>query len=164
MVRCSCGSSGMSAASSDRRPAGPRQDVQDLQRRDDAVAAGGVLADDDVAALLAAEAGAREEHRVEDVAVAHVVSHHAATGRLDDRGQAAVGEDADDDGLLGKRAAVEPIEGDDAQQLVAIDDRAALIDGDAAVGVAIEAEADVRPPRAATMAPARRGPWRHSRG
>ena len=52
-------------------PTGARQDVQDLERGDDAVATRGVLPDDDVAALLATHARAVHEHRIEDVLVAH---------------------------------------------------------------------------------------------
>ena len=44
---------------------------------------------------------------------------------------------------LGEGPAREPVEGDDAQELVAVDDVAALVDGHAAVGIAVEAEAHV---------------------
>ena len=151
-MRCSWGSSGMAAASSESGRPRARQDGQDLERRDDAVAAAGVLADDDVAALLAAQPGAGDEHRIEDVAVPDGRAQDLSAGGLDGPRQAAVGEDADDDRLLGQRAARQTVEGDDAQQLVAVHDPAALVDGHAAVGVAVEAEARRRRRCSATMA------------
>ena len=42
-----------------------------------------------------------------------------------------------------RACAPQAVEGDDAQQLVAVDDLAPLVDGHAAVGVAVEAEAHV---------------------
>ena len=97
-------------------------------------------------ALLAAEARARDEHRVEDVAVADRGAHDAPAGALDRPREAAVGEDAHDDGALGERLALEAVERDDAEQLVAVDDLASLVDRDAAVRVPVEAEARRRRP------------------
>ena len=66
---------------------------QHLERGDDAVAGRRVLADDHVAALLAAEAGARRPHPLEDVLVADRRAHDPAAGRLDRRLEPAVRED-----------------------------------------------------------------------
>ena len=69
-ARCCCGSSGIRRREVGERPAGPGHHPQDLEGRDDPVAGGRVLEHDDVAALLAAEAGARDLHPLEDVLVA----------------------------------------------------------------------------------------------
>ena len=44
----------------------------------------------------------------------------------------------------GRAFAGQPIERDDADQLIAVDHLAALVDGDASIGVAIEGKAQVR--------------------
>ena len=114
-ARCCWGSSGIRAGELGERPAGPGHDPEDLERGDDAVAGRRVLEDDHVAALLAAEAGARDLHPLEDVLVADRRPDHLAAGRLDGRLEAAVREDRDDEGALGQHAALEPVEGEDAR-------------------------------------------------
>jgi hypothetical protein len=109
------------AARSARRAA-RRHDPQDLERGDDPVARRRVLEDDDVAALLAAEAGADDLHPLEDVLV--------ADGRPDDLAAGASTtacsppfERTDTTRPPPAGAAAEPVEGEDAQDLVAVDDR-----------------------------------------
>ena len=82
------------------RPAGPGHHPEHLERGDDPVAGGRVLEDDHVAALLAAEAGARDLHALEDVLVADRRPDHLAAGRLDGRLEAAVRQDRDDESPL----------------------------------------------------------------
>ena len=71
-----------------------------------AVAGRRVLEDDDVAALLAAQAGARDLHALEDVLVADRRPDDLAAGRLDDRLEPAVRQHRDDERALpaGRRA------------------------------------------------------------
>ena len=125
------------------RRAGPGHHPQHLEAGDDAVAGRRVLEDDDVAALLAAEAGPADLHPLEDVLVADGRPDHLAAGRLDDRLEPAVREDRDDEGALGEHAALEPIEGEDPEHLVAVDDPTRAVDRDQPIGVAVEGEPDV---------------------
>ena len=134
----------MRAASSDSRLPAAGHDVQHLECGHDAVAAGGVLGHDHVAALLAADAGTRDQHRLEDVLVAR-----PACGRRGHRPASTICSRPPFESTLSttvlaaSAAALEPVEGDDAEQLVAIDDLAVLVDGHAAVRVAVEREAEV---------------------
>ena len=80
--------------------------------------------DDDVAALLAAEDGARHLHPLEDVLVADGRPDDVAAGRLDDGLQTAVRQDRHDEAAAGQLAALEPVEGEDPEDLVAVDDAA----------------------------------------
>ena len=90
----------MASASSSRPAPAAAHDPQQLDRGDDPVARGRVLADDHVAALLAAQAGARDEHRGEDVLVADRRPHEPAAGGLDRVLEAAVGQDRHDEAAL----------------------------------------------------------------
>ena len=83
-----------------------------------------------------------------------------AAGPLYGAAEPAVGEHAHDQRVSLERAALQPIEGDDAEQLVAVDDLAPLVDRHAAVRVAVEREADVR---AVARHDARRAPRARSR-
>ena len=123
-----------------------RHDAQHLERRHDAVAARGVLADDHVAALLAAQSRARHEHAVEDVLVADGSPNDLAAGGLDRALQPAVREHGHDEPALRQHATLQPVQGEDAQHLVAIHDAAVGIDRDQAVRVAIEGETHIGAP------------------
>ena len=90
-----------------------------------------------------AEDRARDLHPLEDVLVADRRPHDLAAGRLDDRLEAAVREDRDDQPATRQRIAAQPVEGQDAEHLVAIDDVPRFVDGDQPVGVAVEREPDV---------------------
>ena len=73
---------------------------------------------------------------------------HAAT-------EPEVGHHGDDHGVAGEHLALVPVDGGDGDDLVAVDEPALGIDGERAVGVAVEGDADVgargarRPPAAA---------------
>ena len=82
-------------------------------------------------------------HALEDVLVADRRSDDLAAGRLDGGLEAAVGQDRHDEGPAGQHAALEAIEGEDPEDLVAVDDPTAGVDGDEAVGVTVEGEPDV---------------------
>ena len=85
---------------------------------------GRVLEDDDVAALLAAEAGARHLHPLEDVLVADGRPDDLAAGRLDRGLEPAVREHGHDEAAVGEFAAGEPVQREDPEDLVAVDDPA----------------------------------------
>ena len=141
-------------------------DAQHLERRDDAIAGIGAVADDHVAALLAAQPRVHDHHSVDDVLVADrrarasdppaaVTAPFRArrwTARWRRRCPAA------------GRSATEPIEGDDADQLIAIDHLALLVDGHAAIGVAVERETQIGPGFGRRCWPVPAAPWRRSRG
>ena len=133
----------MAAASSARAGRAPAHHPQDLEGGDDPVARGRVLEDDHVAALLAAEPGARDLHALEDVLVADRRADDLPAGRLDGLLQPAVREHRHDERAARQLPAREPVEGQDAEDLVAVDDPARRVDRDEPVGVAIEREADV---------------------
>ena len=75
-----------------------------------------------MSALLATEGGAGDLHPLEDVLVADRRADDLAAGRLDRGLQAAVREDRHDEAAARQRAAGEPVEGEDPEDLVAIDD------------------------------------------
>ena len=119
-------------------------DPQDLERGHDPVARGGVLEQDDVAALLAAQDRSRHLHPLEDVLVADGGPDDVAAGRLDGRLESAVREHRHDEAAAGQCPTGQAVEGQDAQDLVAVDDPPARIDRDQPVGVAVERETDIR--------------------
>ena len=80
---------------------------------------------------------------------------------LDDGRKTTVGEHADDEGRLCERGSTQPVEGDDAQELVTIHDLAVLVDRHASVRIPVEGEAASDPSSADEPASAR-GPSRRS--
>ena len=76
-------------------------------------------------------------------------------GRLDRLLEPAVREHRHHEPAAGERAAAEAVEGEDAEDLVAVDHPAGRVDRDESVGVAVEGEADVGA-RAATTSGERR--------
>ena len=116
---------------------------QEVQPGEDAVAGGGVLAHDHVARLLAAQREAGGPHRLEDVAVADLgLVHVQARGRhgLD---EAEVAHHGGDHGVAGQGAALGHRQRQHGEDLVAVDDLPRVVDGQAAVGVAVEGDAGV---------------------
>ena len=122
IARCCWGRSGHRARRARRsRPDAARHDPQQLERGDDPVARGGVLADDHVAALLAAEAGARDQHRGEDVLVADRRPDDAGRPPPRPRAWSPPFESTDTTRLPWSRAPrAEPLEREDAEDLVAV--------------------------------------------
>ena len=76
---------------------------------------------------------------------------------LDDRLEAAIRQDRDDEAATRQRVARQPVESQDPEHLVAIDDLAGRIDRDEPVGIAVEREADVRSGRDDRLGERRRG-------
>ena len=93
-ARCSCGNSGIAAASSSIRPAGRAEDPQDLERGDDPVA--GVACSRTITWPLFSppRPAPGHLHPVEDVLVARPASGRPARRRPERRREAAVREDA----------------------------------------------------------------------
>ena len=97
-----------------------------------------------MAALLAAEAGPRHLHPLEDVLVADGRPDDLAAGRLDAVWRPPFERTETTSAPSGSDAALEPVEGEDPEDLVAVDDLAGRVDRDQPVGVAVEGEPDVR--------------------
>ena len=65
--------------------------------------------------------------------------------------------------LAGQRPALRAVEGEDGEDLVAVDVAAVAVDGDAAVGVAVEGEAEVGAAGRRRPGGGRRVSWRRTR-
>ena len=102
-----------------------------------------MLTHDHVAALLPAEAAPGHLHALEDVLVSDRRSDDVPPGRLDGGLQAAVRQHRHDEAAAGQGVALEAVQGQDPEHLIAVDDVAARVDRDEAVGIAVEREADV---------------------
>ena len=126
---------------------GSRHHAQQLQGRHDPVSRRRVLTDDDVTALLAAEARPRDQHCGEDVLVADRGPDEAPAGRLHGLLQAPVRENRHHEAAAVERAAGEPLERQDPEDLVPVHEAPGGIDGDAAVRVPVKGEPHVRPVR-----------------
>ena len=96
-----------------------------------------------MAALLPAEPAPGHLHALEDVLVSDRRADDVPPGRLDRGLQAPVRQHRDDEAAARQRIALKAVKGEDPEHLVAVDDVAARIDRDQAVGIAIEREADV---------------------
>ena len=138
-----CGSRVITDAELGERRAGGGHPVEDVQRGEDAVAGGRVPAHDHVAGLLAAEGEAGQLHRLEDVAVTHLRLPYADPGGLHRLHEAEVAHHGGHDRVVLQLTGLPHRQREDGQDLVAVDDLAVRVDREAAVGVAVEGEADV---------------------
>ena len=123
--------------------AGAGDQVEDDESGEQAVAGGGEMGQQDVAGLLAAERGVVLQHLLEHVAVADGSAQHADAGALERGFKAHVGHGGGDDEIAGEQAAGFEVAGGDEQDGVAVDDVVAGAGQHAAVGIAVEGEADV---------------------
>ena len=95
---------------------------------------------DDVAGLLAAQQSVLAPERFEHVAIADVGREHADAALLHQRVEAVIrhlchGDEVDAE-----------VQCEDRDDLIAVDEIAALVDGEHAVAVAVECDADVELP------------------
>ena len=95
-----------------------------------------------MAGLLAAERGVVLQHLLEHVAVADGGAEHADAGALESGFEAHVGHGGGDDQVAGEQAAGLEIARGHEQDGVAIDDVVVRAGEHAAVGVAVEGEAE----------------------
>ena len=102
------------------------------------------MGQEDVAGLLAAEGGVLLEHFFEDVAVADGGAEHADAAALEGGFEAHVGHGGGDDEVAGEQAAGFEVACGHEQDGVAVDDVVVCAGEHAAVGVAVEGEADLR--------------------
>ena len=81
--------------------------------------------------------------RLEHVAVADRGLDHLDPGRLHRQPEPEVGHHGDDDGVVAQGAAAVQVEGADGDDVIAVDDRAGVVDGHQPVGVTVEGEPEV---------------------
>ena len=108
------------------------------------VAGRGVFGEDHVAGLLAAERVAAGEQRLEHVAVADVGLDDSIPASRIARWNPRLAITVDDHRVVAEHAAFAHVAGADRDHVVAVDDVAALVDRDQAVGVAVEGDAGMR--------------------
>ena len=96
-----------------------------------------------MAALLAAEGVALRPHLLEDVAIADGSRHDVDAVVLHRDAEAEVGHHCRDHGVARERASVAHAQGEDGQDLVAVDDIAFRVDREATIRVTIMRDADV---------------------
>ena len=96
-----------------------------------------------MAGRLAAEIVAAAQHLLEHIAVADRRAHEFDAQAVEETLEPEIRHHGGDDARLGKPAVFLPALRDHREQLVAVDQMAALVDQDDAVGVAVERDADV---------------------
>ena len=101
------------------------------------------VAEDDVARLLAAQAEPVRVERGQHVAVADVGLADADAAVLHGQAEAQVGHDGHDDRVAGQLPRLGQVEGEQGQEHVAVDHAPGVVDGDDAVGVAVESQPEV---------------------
>ena len=143
-MRSTWGSRVITAGQLGQRAAAAGDDVEHLQAGEHAVAGGGQVAEDDVARLLTAERPAALLQRLEHVAVADRVSTHLDPVLGHRQPEPEVGHDRDDDGVADEQAPFAPVERAHRDELVAVDQPAVVVDGEHAVGVAVEGQPELR--------------------
>ena len=116
-------------------------EVEDQEGGEEAVAGGGDGGKEDVAGLLAAERGAGVAHLFEDVLVAYGGAEHADAGAGEGGFEAHVGHGGGDDDVVGEFAAGLEVAGAGEHDGVTVDDVAALVGEEGAVGIAVEGDA-----------------------
>ena len=117
---------------------------EDLERGEDAVAGGVMLAEDDVARRLAAELRAGPRHLLPDVAVPHLRATELDPRAPEERFERTVRHHRADHDRRVQLVVSREVARGEREHDVAIMDAAGRVDGDDAIAVAIEGEADVR--------------------
>ena len=93
--------------------------------------------------LLAADAVAVLQHVLQHISVAHAGLFDVDARLLRKFKEAHVAHDGDDSGIVGKFPLLLELGGEDGNQLVAVDQFAALVHRKAAVGVPVEGDTEV---------------------
>ena len=107
------------------------------------VAGRGEVAEDDVAALLAAQRVAAGGERLEHVAVADGGLDDLDAGRLHAEPEAEVRHHGHHHGAVAQQPGGVAVDGEDADDVVAVDEPAGVVDGEQPVGVAVEGQPEV---------------------
>jgi len=119
------------------------QHGEHLERRDQAVAGGGIVAEHDMAGLLATQVVTALAHALDHVTVADRGAPQIQAEPAQVALQAQVGHHRADDAAALQYLRLLPGMGDQAEDLVAIDQAAALVGHDHTVGVAVERDAEI---------------------
>jgi len=120
-------------------------DLHELDGRQQSVASIGIFAENNVPGLFAADQVSVGAHILCDVFITNVRLFIADAGLVERLVQAEVGHDRRDHFGIAEAALSLHIACADIQDLVAVDDRAVFIHGQAAVGVAVKGKAHVQP-------------------
>ena len=102
-----------------------------------------MVGEDDVPRLLTTQRIAARSQCFEDVAVADARLDHVDPGVAHRQVETEIGHHRHDDGVVAKLTLGEQIRSDDGDDVIAVDDRPGVIDGDQAVCVTVECHADV---------------------
>ena len=105
-----------------------------------------MIQEEDVAGLLAAEVQSVPHHGLDHVAIADGRAQEIATEIAQGDLETEVGHHGRDHRALDEGVGAQQFAGRDREDLVAVHDRPLLVDEQAAVGVAVERDADVRAP------------------
>ena len=117
---------------------------RDVQAGEHAVAGGGVVGEDHVSGLFPAEVVAPGAHALEHVAVPHAGFQHVDSGLAHRDLQPEVAHHGGHQGVVLQDAAFLHVGGHDRHDLVPVHDGALVVNGQAAVGVAVVGDAQVR--------------------
>ena len=126
-----------------QRAAGRDHPGREHETRQRAVSGGAVLQEHDVTRLLSAEGVAAGLHVLEHVAVTDPGLAHGDALPLHGLEHAEVAHDGGDEGVVRQRALLAHRDGEDRHDLVAVDRRPGVVDGEAAVGVAVVGDPEV---------------------
>ena len=96
--------------------------------------------------LLTAEGETVHIERGQHVAVPDIGLTHPDAVRLHGQAEPEVGHDRHDDGVARQVAPAGQVEGEEGQQDVAVHHRSGVIHRDHTVGIAVEGQAEIRPP------------------
>ncbi len=110
---------------------------------EDAIARGGMVGEDHVSGLFPAERETAGAERFEHVPVSHCGLDHVDPSVAHRKTESEVGHHRDDDGVVTQFSTGAQIVGDDADDVVAVDDLAGVIDGDQPIGITVERDADI---------------------
>ena len=155
-----CGQLGHRVALAQRPPA---ERLEREQRAGDAVAGAVEAHVDDVPGLLAAEHPAALAQRLQHVAVPDVGRGDVDLGVAHRGVEAVVGHHGHRDPAAGEAAGALEVQRRERHQLVAVDDLAGAVDGEHAVAVAVEGEADRVTAGAHPLGERARRAWSRSR-
>src|SRR3569832_630970 len=118
-------------------------DRQHLERSDEAVAGGGIVRQDNMARRLAAEIVTTRQHPLEHVALANRRTKEFDALAFEETFETEIRHHGRNDAGLGEPAILFPALRDHGEELIAVDQMAALIDQDHTIGIAVERNADI---------------------
>ena len=123
----------------------PPSRVQGLDSREQSIAGGGQITEYEVARLLAADIEPAAAHPAQNIAIADLGPLQRQALAFQIAFEAEVAHHRGDQGVLGQAALLAQCDGQQAEDLVAVDDLALLVADDDPVGVTVQRNADIGP-------------------